>query len=63
MELASNDRVSEGKVTNNQTISSGEDFKSKVQQKIIEMQNDIKNPSPIRSPNMTQSNLDSYLKG
>jgi hypothetical protein len=27
------------------------------------MQNDLKNPSPIRSPNTTYTNLDSYLKG
>ena len=38
------------------------DFKSKVQQKIFEMQNDIKNPSPIRSPATTYGNLDSYIK-
>jgi hypothetical protein len=63
MELASNDRVSESKVTYNQTMTSGEDFKEKVQKKIIEMSNEMRNPSPIRSGNTTHTNLDSYLKG
>ena len=41
--------------------SSG-DFKLKVQQKIFDIQNEIKNPSPIKSPAATYGNLDSYIK-
>lgn len=45
----------------NLRASSGS-FKSKVQQKIYDIQNDLKNPSPIKSLGATYGNLDSYIK-
>lgn len=43
---------------------SANDFKSKVQKKILEMSQDLKNPSPISSNHFaaTNGNLDGYLK-